>query len=61
MTRILMGACALLFFVPGIQLTLFGSSLNLPYFLTHLLAWSILGGALFIHRSRRSVLAMEGT
>jgi TRAP-type uncharacterized transport system fused permease subunit len=59
--RILMGACALLFFVPGIQLTLLGSSLSLPYFLTHLLAWIILGSVFFIHRSRRSLLALEGT
>lgn len=58
-TRILMGACALLFFVPGLQLTLFGSGLNLPYFMTHLIAWGILGLVFVVHRSQSLRLAAE--
>ena len=59
--RIIMGGCALLFFVPGLHLTLSGSNLHLPYFITHLIAWIIFGSVLFIHRSQRSGLAMEGS
>lgn len=59
--RIVMGCCALLFFVPGLQLTLSGSNLDLPYFMTHLIAWIVFGSVLFIHRSQRAGLAMEGS
>jgi TRAP-type uncharacterized transport system fused permease subunit len=57
--RIIMTVCALLFFVPGLKIALFGSSLNLPYLITHLMAWSILGGVFFFHRSRQVALAPE--
>jgi len=59
--RIVMCACALLFFAPGLQLTLMGTEFALPYVMTHLLAWVVFFSVFFIHRSRRAVPAMEGT
>jgi TRAP-type uncharacterized transport system fused permease subunit len=62
LTRILMGACALLFFAPGIQLTLVGIQFE-PALFHDASSWPgvLFGIALFTHRSRRPVVAMEGT
>jgi TRAP-type uncharacterized transport system fused permease subunit len=50
-SRILMAVCALLFFVPGLKLAGIGLNLNLPYWLTHLLAWILLIGFTLTHRA----------
>jgi TRAP-type uncharacterized transport system fused permease subunit len=50
--RIIMGVCALLFFVPGIKPATSGLSFDIPYWLTHLLAWLMLIGFTLTHRAR---------
>jgi TRAP-type uncharacterized transport system fused permease subunit len=55
--RILMGLCALLFFVPGLKLAGSGLNLNLPNWLTHLLAWALLIGFTLTHRAKHHDLA----
>ena len=57
--RILMGLCALLFFVPGLNTTLLGVSLNLPQVVTHLMAWLVLGGVLVLHKKKHDHLKTE--
>jgi TRAP-type uncharacterized transport system fused permease subunit len=57
--RILMGICAMLFFVPGLKLAAVGLNLNLPYWLTHLAAWMLLIGFTLAHRTRYSKLIEE--
>jgi TRAP transporter 4TM/12TM fusion protein len=49
--RILMGGCALLFFVPGLDLATMGIGLKMPYWLTDLCAWALLVGFLLAHRA----------
>jgi TRAP transporter 4TM/12TM fusion protein len=58
--RILMGLCALLFFAPGLKVAASGLNLNMPYWLTHLLAWMLLIGFSFTHRARHRKPAKEG-
>jgi TRAP transporter 4TM/12TM fusion protein len=50
--RILMAICALLFFMPGLKVAFSGLHLNLPFWLTHLLAWILLLGFTFMHRAK---------
>jgi TRAP-type uncharacterized transport system fused permease subunit len=57
--RILMGICALLFFVPGLKMVVSGIDLNLPYWLTHLLAWTLLIGFTLTHRAKHHNPAKE--
>lgn len=59
-TRIFMTFCALLFFVPGLKLTVLGSAFNLPYIVTHGMAWLMFVGVLLIQRAHSASLAMEG-
>jgi TRAP transporter 4TM/12TM fusion protein len=60
-TRIIMAVCALLFFIPETQFSLGGFSITLPYVVTHLMGWLILGGMYFIWRGRNAAaLAKEG-
>jgi hypothetical protein len=49
----------LLFFVPGLKMAVSGIDLNVPYWLTHLLAWSLLIGFTLTHRARYHHLAKE--
>ena len=58
--RILMGFCALLFFVPGLKMAVSGLNLSLPQWLTHLLAWTLLIGFMLTHRAKQRDLATEG-
>ena len=48
--RILMAACAFLFFTPGLNIGLTGFALELPNWFTQLAAWFILGAVFFSHR-----------
>jgi TRAP transporter 4TM/12TM fusion protein len=57
--RILMAFCALLFFAPGLKLAAVGLNLNLPYWLTHILAWALLIGFTLAHRAGHRKLAKE--
>lgn len=57
--RLLMGFCALLFFVPGLKLAGIGLNLNLPHWLTHLLAWMLLTGFTLTHRAGQRKLTKE--
>jgi TRAP-type uncharacterized transport system fused permease subunit len=57
--RILMGICALLFFVPGLKMAVSGLNLNVPHWLTHLLAWTLLIGFTLTHRAKHHNLAKE--
>jgi TRAP-type uncharacterized transport system fused permease subunit len=57
--RILMGLCALLFFVPGLKMVVSDLNLNVPYWLTHLLAWTLLVGFTLTHRVKHQNLAKE--
>ena len=57
--RILMGVCALLFFVPGLKMAASGLNLSLPYWFTHLMAWTLLIGFTLAHRSKYHNLAKE--
>ena len=57
--RILMAFCAVLFFVPGLKLAAVGMNFNLPYWLTHLLAWLLLFGFTFTHRAGNLKLTKE--
>jgi len=50
--RILMAICALLFFIPGLKVVFSGLHLNLPFWLTHLLAWMLLLGFTLMHRAK---------
>jgi TRAP transporter 4TM/12TM fusion protein len=50
--RILMAICALLFFMPGLKVVFSGLHLNLPFWLTHLLAWILLIGFTLMHRAK---------
>jgi len=57
--RILMAVCALLFFVPGLKLAGIGLNLSLPYWLTHLSAWTLLIVFTLTHRAKYRNLAKE--
>jgi TRAP transporter 4TM/12TM fusion protein len=59
--RILMAFCALLFFAPGLKLAAVGLNLNLPYWLTHILAWALLIGFTLAHRAGHRKLAKEAS
>ena len=59
-TRIIMAVCALLFFVPEMQLSLAGKTFTLPYLVTHLMGWLILGVTYLVWRRLNAVaLAKE--
>ena len=55
--RILMGFCALLFFVPGLNISLSSWTFSLPQWVTQLIAWVILAPAVGLHyvRNREAV------
>jgi TRAP transporter 4TM/12TM fusion protein len=58
--RILLAFCAFLFFTPGLDISISGFAIQLPYWLTHLSAWSILAIVYFIHKSKqRDILLKE--
>ena len=57
--RILLALCAFLFFTPGLNMSISGLAIQLPYWLTHLLAWSILGIVYFIHKSKHRNILIE--
>ena len=58
--RILMACCAFLFFTPGLDLSISGFAIQLPYWLTHLSGWCILGVVYFMHKSKhRNILIKE--
>jgi len=57
--RILLAFCALLFFAPGLKVAASGLNLNMPYWLTHLLAWMLLIGFTLTHRARHRKPAKE--
>lgn len=59
MTRIVMAGCALLFFIPGMDIGLGGLNLVLPYWATHALGWIILVGMIFLHRFSHRQLGTE--
>ena len=60
--RILMAVCALLFFVPGLDIALAGFVFKLPNLLTQLAAWLILGAVYFSHRAKhRKITGKELT
>jgi len=59
--RILMAVCALLFFAPGLKLAAVGLNLYLPYWLTHILAWTLLIGFTLAHRAGHRKLAREAS
>jgi len=58
--RILLALCAFLFFAPGLNMSISGFAIHLPYWLTHLSGWCILGIVYFIHKSKhRDILIKE--
>jgi TRAP transporter 4TM/12TM fusion protein len=58
--RAVMLLCAFLFFTPGLNLAFSGIDLDLPNWLTQMLAWGILGTVYMTHRSKhRDILAKE--
>jgi len=58
--RILMALTGVMFFVPGLDLALGGSLLNLPQWLTQAIAWVVLGVVYFMHRNKyRDLLIKE--
>ncbi len=57
--RLFMGICAFLFFTPGIDMSLLGVAIQLPQWVTHLLAWCILGIVYFIHKSGQNNLLVK--
>ena len=57
--RLLMGVCALLFFVPGLSIGLSGWGFNLPQWVTQLIAWAILAPAVAFHYTRNRAAVQE--
>ncbi len=57
--RILMGFCALLFFVPGLNISLSSWTFNLPQWVTQLIAWVILAPAVGLHYTRNRETIQE--
>ena len=55
--RLLMGVCALLFFVPGLSIDLSSWGFNFPQWVTQLIAWVILAPAVAFHyiRNREAI------
>lgn len=56
-----MAVCTLLFFAPGLKLAAVGLNLNLPHWLTHILAWTLLIGFTLAHRAGHRRLAREAS
>jgi TRAP-type uncharacterized transport system fused permease subunit len=48
--RIFMGVCALMFFMPGLDLAFLGIGAKLPQWLTQLSAWALFAVLIFVHR-----------
>ena len=60
--RILMALCAFLFFTPGLDMSISGFAIQMPYWLTHVSAWTILGLVYFMHKAKhRNALVKEAT
>lgn len=58
--RILMALCAFLFFTPGLDMSISGFAIQLPYWLTHVSGWCILGIVYFTHKFKhRDILIKE--
>lgn len=57
--RILLALCAFLFFTPGLDMSISGFAIQMPYWLTHLSAWCILGIVYLIHKSKHRNILIE--
>jgi TRAP transporter 4TM/12TM fusion protein len=59
--RFLMAFCALLFFVPGLNMSLSGWAFSVPNWASHLIAWVILAPAVAWHYIRNREVVQEVT
>jgi TRAP-type uncharacterized transport system fused permease subunit len=57
--RLLMAICALLFFVPGLNMSLSGWAFSVPQWVTQLIAWVILAPAVGWHYIRNREVVQE--
>lgn len=57
--RLLMGVCALLFFVPGLSIDLSSWGFNFPQWVTQFIAWVILAPAVAFHYIRNRAVIRE--